>query len=314
MSRRVLLILFVLTVCAAGSAGAAWVLELPPRLVCQGSSVTVADLATGPVPAVAGQVVVVGQGPAGSLLTVQRSLILRKLVEAGCAGGVVFRGASSVEVEFQGRSISPEDLRQAVRLRLQSLVPASQEGAPAAWFELEFPDLELLARGTPEISVKRNNPLPAGRTQVRVEVGSGRQRQTVPVTVTLHLYGEVPTARLKIDKDRPLAADLFDWQWLDMAEMTGRLVVDRAALAGCCAARTLAAGDNLRPNDLKTIPVVHAGDLVDLQIQRGGLLVTVKAQARQDGCQGQTIPVKNQLNGRLVNARVLNPGTVEWRR
>ena len=43
-------------------------------------------------------------------------------------------------------------------------------------------------------------------------------------------------------------------------------------------------------------------------------LETVRALARQAGCLGQIIPVRNEMNGRLVNARVLGSGSVEWRR
>ena len=75
----------------------------------------------------------------------------------------------------------------------------------------------------------------------------------------------------------------------------------------------MTAGDQLRAGDLKPIPAIRAGDMVDLEIQRGGLTVTVRGLARQAGCLGQTIPVRNELNGRLVNARVKGPGLVEWR-
>jgi flagella basal body P-ring formation protein FlgA len=304
----------IVSVLAAPVCLGAWVLELPEEHVSRGASVTVAELAQGSVPAVAGQVVVVGRGQAGSVVQLQRSLILRKLVEAGCASGVVFRGASVVKVEFQGQVLAVDDLRQAIRLRLQGLVPPGQEGGPAPWFEMDMPELELQTSDQPVIKLTRNNPLPAGRSQVRVQILADDLRQTIPVNVIMHVYGEIPTARIRVDKSTPLTPELFDWQWLDLAEVKGRPVTSRELLAGSCCTRTLAAGDRLRLNDLKAIPLVRAGDMVELQIQRGGLLVTVNALARQDGTEGQTIPVKNQLNGRLVNARVTSPGKVEWRR
>ncbi len=59
---------------------------------------------------------------------------------------------------------------------------------------------------------------------------------------------------------------------------------------------------------------MRAGDAVEMTVIRGTVTVTVRATARQPGCLGQTIPVRNELNGRLVNARVAGPGLVEWRR
>ena len=297
-----------------GLAMAAWILELPEHHVVRGGALTVADLAVGAVPQVAGEVVVVGRGKAGSLLEIKRSLVLRRLVEAGCAGGVVFRGASTVTVEFQGRILTSEDLRSEIRKKLQALVPVAQAGAPASWFEFDIPNLQWQTRGEYKIRVDRQNPLAAGRSQVRLEILSAGERRTIPVNVVLHVYGEIPAATRQVEKGTALTPELFHWEWLDLSELPDRLVTGRHLLAGSCAARSLAAGDRLRINDLKTIPVIKAGDQVELQIQRGGLLVSVRALARQDGCRGQTIPVKNQLNGRLINARVLEPGKVEWRR
>jgi flagella basal body P-ring formation protein FlgA len=36
----------------------------------------------------------------------------------------------------------------------------------------------------------------------------------------------------------------------------------------------------------------------------------VRAECRQDGLLGETVSVRNKLNGRLVVARVAGPGTV----
>ncbi len=101
---------------------------------------------------------------------------------------------------------------------------------------------------------------------------------------------------------------------MDLAEQGNGLVTSRVALAGNSVARSLQLGDSLRISDLKQSPVVQAGDQVELLIRRGQIVVSARAYARQDGCQGQTIPVRNELTGRLVNARVCGPGQVEWRR
>ena len=83
---------------------------------------------------------------------------------------------------------------------------------------------------------------------------------------------------------------------------------------GASPTRNLKAGDYLRQSDLKETPIILAGDSVELRVNRGQVVVSVRALARQNGCLGQTIPVRNELTGRLVNARVAGPGLVEWRR
>ncbi|MBE0565132.1 MAG: flagellar basal body P-ring formation protein FlgA, partial [Krumholzibacteria bacterium] len=164
------------------------------------------------------------------------------------------------------------------------------------------------------LEVERTRPLEPGRNAVRFELVDGPRREAFPGTVVLHAYAEIPTARLAVPREAPLGPDQFTWTWRDLAELPAGAVVGRESLAGAAAARTLAAGDELRSSDLREIPLVRAGDVVDLRVLRGNVAVTVRCTARQAGCLGQTIPVRNELNGRLVNARVAGPGLVEWRR
>jgi flagella basal body P-ring formation protein FlgA len=308
-----LLIWWVLFQAGSALGAPSWRLVLPETATVTGSRVRLADIAVEAIPAAAGDLVLLGQGKPGSCVNISRRTILRRLVEAGLAGGVALQGATDVTVNFQGQQITAESLRGQIRAAVQPLVPAGTEGAPASWFEMDIPGTPLAVAGDPQVEILQTSPLAPGRNQLRVRVQHQQGQEDLSVKVTLHQYGEIPAARLKIDRDTPLEPHLFQWSWLDLAEVSGQLVTSRAALQGACAGRTLPAGEMLRNQDLKAIPVVNSGDRVVLLIERGRLQVSVQAQARQDGCLGQTIPVRNELNGRLVNARVCGPGLVEWR-
>ena len=311
-SYLICLLLFLMAGTAARGAQS-WRLVLPETVTVDGPRVCLADITTSPVPAAAGRVVVLGQGQPGTVVTLSRHVILRKLVEAGLAAGVIFKGATEVQVDFEGTEISSETLRKEIRKAVQPLVPSARSGAPDSWYELQIPDTALALTGRAAIRVLRTNPLVPGRNQLRVRAETASGHRDIPVTVVLHSFGEIPAARAAIRRGTPLQEEQFTWSWLDLAEVDGALVTDRGELAGVCAARTLTAGDRLRRNDLKSVPVIRAGDRVELRINRGGLMVAVNALARQEGCLGQTIPVRNELTGRLVNARILGSGIVEWR-
>ncbi|MFN2371920.1 MAG: flagellar basal body P-ring formation chaperone FlgA [Candidatus Krumholzibacteriia bacterium] len=299
-----------------GSAPAgAWDLVLPDTVTVAGTTATVADLARGPVPAAVAPVVVHAGGVPGTCVTVSDRGVLRRLVSAGVAGGVRMRGAGECVVVFAGRLVGTDELHEAARRAVQPLVPAARPGAPDSWFELELPARQLPAAAAGwQLEVRRTQPLEPGRNTVRFELVAGQRREAFPGAVVLHAYAEVPTARLAVPREAPLAEDQFTWTWQDLAELPTGAVSGRESLAGAAVARTLAAGDALRSSDLREIPLVRAGDPVDLRVVRGGVAVTVRCTARQPGCLGQTIPVRNELNGRLVNARVAGPGLVEWRR
>ena len=296
-------------VCAAGN----WNLTLPDTLVLDHDVATLGDLGTGPVPANVQDIVIrAGLKPNG-VVTVSRRDILRRLVTAGLAAGVRFTGSEQCHLVFAGREVTPENLQREVTRQIQKIVPPAYPGAPDSWFELDLPPVKLAAAGNWIIECERKDLLTPGRNLVRVTVVDQDRKESFPVTVTLHQFGEVGRAISDIPRDRSLEENLFAWEWRDLADQKRGLSISRASTNGASSTRKLTAGAFLREADLKITPIIAAGDRVELQISRGQVAVTVRAIARQSGCLGQTIPVRSEVTGRLVNARVTGPGIVEWR-
>jgi flagella basal body P-ring formation protein FlgA len=295
-------------------AACAWTVSLPDSLTATGEVVRLAELSTMPVPAEMANLLVAEVGQPGETALVTRQGVLRRLVTNGQASAVQFTGATRCVIRFGGGKVEADLLRAEVERVVAALLPAVPEGAPAAWCEIALPTEALTVVGAWTLSCARRESLPPGRSQLRLQLQDGWQTRELPVSVVAHTHGEVAVARLTVDRDRPLSAELFDWRWVDLAESPGGLVSNREQLLGASAFRSLSAGDRLRTTDLKPTPVIRANDLVELRVQRGCVAVSVRALARQAGSLGQTIPVRNELTGRLVNARVTGPGVVEWRR
>lgn len=291
----------------------AWDLDLPDTALVAGQTARLADLATGPLPAAAADLVIASEGRPGTSRTISRQAILRRLVTAGLARGVRLRGAERCVMVFAGAEVHAGDLAEASRAVIRRLVPPPLAGAPDTWFELEMPPRDLTAADGWTVRCLRNEPLAPGRNAVRCELVDGQQTMSFTATAVLHNFGEVATARVAVPRNQPLLTDHFRWEWRDLAGIRGDPVVDRKALPGASASRNLSAGEMLLERDLKATPVVRSGDQVELWLVRGGMAVRVMAKARQGGCLGQIIPVRNQLTGQLVNARVAAPGVVEWR-
>lgn len=314
LSTWLLLILVAGAVCPSAWAETGWNLALPDTLLVESGVITLEDLAAGPVPANTRDLIIRAGLEPNTVVSVSRQDVLRRLVTAGLSSGVRMTGAPVSQVIVSGQQLSLQELAKEVRRSIRTLVPGASEGAPASWFELELPDLDLAADGQWSVELDRHEPLEAGRNLVRVRVVNGGREEAFAVPVIFHRFGEVAIIDQDLAKNNSLTMDLFNWQWRDLAEVPRSLAVGRESIQGCSSARGLKAGQMLRQADLKKTPVVLAGDTVDLRVIRGQVCVTVRAVARQDGCLGQNIPVKNELTGRLVNARVSGPGFVEWRK
>lgn len=299
---------------ATASAAAAWTVVLPDSVTVASGVARLGDLALEPVPVEVAAVLVAEAGPDGGTVVVTRQGVLRRLVAASLAGSVQLAGAPRCVVRFGGRTLDAGALEAEAARVIGTLLPAAAPGAPPVTCEITLPGGAMVVNGPWTLACGRREPLSPGRTQVQLELMDGWQARQVPATVIVHAHGEVAVARSAIERGSELAEGAFEWRWADLATAGPGLVSSRAALAGQSAARDLRPGEPLRSTDFRPTPVVRAGDLVELLVQRGGVAVSVRALARQAGSLGQTIPVRNELTGRLVNARVAGPGLVEWRR
>jgi len=300
----------------AGPSGAApWVCAMQDTVQVANSQVRLADITSGELPVAAADLSV-GHSPApGKSLIIHQRGVLRRLVTAGLAAGVRFQGAASTVVIQDGAELDRDILRARARHLLVSLLPEQVPGAPTSSFELDLPaSLPSLVAADEDLSIKPAGRLQPGRNHRALVLRGPAGRVEIPVAIHVHHYQEVAKARLEVRRGQSLHDGLFAWEWVDVGD--SRKVTDlfgREALRGACSARSLRAGDYLRSCDLKPIPLVRAGDRVELTLQRGTVSVSVPATARQEGPLGQVIPVRNELTNRLINARITGPGSVEWR-
>ncbi len=292
-----------------------WVFTMADTVRVSTAQIHLSDLTSTAIPAPLTSLIVGHSGLPGTIQNISRKMVLRQIVTEGMAGGISFRGATSCVVVRTGETLNPHSLRPEIRRALQPLVPKTDPGAPATWFELQLPDkLGVVDDLNYRIRVAETALLKPGRNHISIELLGNNQNLNFSVMVTLHQFRETAKARLKIKRGHALDENQFVWEWADLAQPNRNSDLHgRDSLLGASCGRTIQAGDYLRQSDLKPTPVVLTGDRVELQITRGTVSVSVNATARREGSVGQTIPVRNELTKQLVNARVVGPGMVKWR-
>lgn len=93
-----------------------------------------------------------------------------------------------------------------------------------------------------------------------------------------------------------------------------RFLLTREEIKGMSLKHPLKAGEPLRRSSLIKIPIVRRGDLLELQLQSGSILLRVPGRAEQSGSEGDTITCSNLESGKKVSARILDAkhAEVEW--
>lgn len=75
--------------------------------------------------------------------------------------------------------------------------------------------------------------------------------------------------------------------------------------------RFLRAGEPLAADLLRTTTDVSRGDLIDLKVRAGAVVLRVPAQAEADAQIGETVPLKNLETGRRIVGRITSHKTAE---
>jgi flagella basal body P-ring formation protein FlgA len=82
-------------------------------------------------------------------------------------------------------------------------------------------------------------------------------------------------------------------------------------LTGMQTRRTLRAGENIRPDDVRRPVVVTKGQTVTMTFSAPGVELAAMGRAMSEGGIGDTVTVQNPISFRMVNVVVTGPGTVK---
>ena len=298
---------------SAGCARA-WVLELAPQVTLNRPVVRLADVVASEAPTTVGALVLRTGGAPGEVVEISRASILRRLVTERLAGDVVCRGPESCRIAFAGRRLAVDELEARLLAELGNWLPGDPDRAPAGWVEVSSALPQATVEGDWRLELVEPARLDPGRNLIRCRIVGDDRVIRFTATVTCHTYGEVARALGNVPLDEKLAADRFAWEWRDLTQVASDLVVGRGAVEGMTARRRIEAGESLRRADIHPEPLIRQGQTVELVLDRGGVAVTLRGTAREDGVQGEMVYVRNELDGRLIRARVTGQGRASWSR
>jgi flagella basal body P-ring formation protein FlgA len=175
---------------------------------------------------------------------------------------------------------------------------------------------EWTAREVPneELSLKVLDLPTAGVTPsfiVRFELRAGeRSVGTWQMAVQARVWREVWVAKSGVKRGQTVAD-------ADVAMERRDVMTVREPLADFLAGdTTLEFADSVQSNGLllarsiKLRPVIRRGQATDALVQDGGLSISMKVQALEDGAPGQIIRARNPISRRDVSGKVLNDSTI----
>jgi flagellar basal body P-ring formation protein FlgA len=135
--------------------------------------------------------------------------------------------------------------------------------------------------------------------------------QTANLNLQINLFQKVLVARESIKQGQDLTPELFDVARREVTSLADPPIVSPRELDGKSATRAMAAGKTLTQSFMQKQEIVKRGDMVSIEYVSGSIKITASGEAKESGCQGETIKVKNMSSSKIISAVVQDDKTVK---
>jgi flagella basal body P-ring formation protein FlgA len=236
----------------------------------------------------------------------------RWLAAVAKAHGVAWQPRSRYErvsLRRASHDIGAADIEAALREAL-----ADQGLAGEIELALDTPGLRLRLPTTAEPSLRvAHLTLDPGSGRFLAQLAApaeGEPAATLSVTGRALEMTEVPVLARSVTPGEVIRAR--DVAWISVREnrLTRTTVVEAAGLVGMSPRRPIRARDLIRSTDLETPVMVTKNSLVTIRLQTARMQLTVQGRALEDGAEGDVVRVMNTTSNNVVNAVVVDSGSV----
>jgi len=140
---------------------------------------------------------------------------------------------------------------------------------------------------------------------------NGEYIRKIWVMATLEVLQEVIVTQKPIGRYQVIAADDIQVQTMDLAQLPSNILTTAEEVIGQRAKRTIDAQTVLSTSMIEAKPLVQRGDIVVMIAESGGLRISTKGEAREQGGKGERIKVMNIDSRKYVYALVVDRHTVK---
>lgn len=227
--------------------------------------------------------------------------------------GIILASLASEDLRAAATLQSSDSIRTAVTdfVRHKSRLPHSQAEVDMVIGSID-PRLQLAAC-TKSLSAF----LPAGsRLSGNSTVGvrcDGAQPWSLYVPVRIKVLAVVWVSTRALGRGEIIKETDIQSQTHDLAAIPSPVITDLAGVLGRQTIAPIAPGTILHTNLLRASRVVRRGEKVTILASTAGIEVKMTGEALSDGSDGDSIQVRNILTKKIIQATVIEAGTVRVR-
>lgn len=223
------------------------------------------------------------------------------------AGEVAPSAEASAKAEQRLTAADLETILNDYLLSQQPRLPQAQYRLR----NLRLPAETRLPAGTLHTQVVPSDPRILGSRRFNLVFRvDGRAVTNLTVQAEVEALAPVATAAIDLRRGAVIGAQDLLLTVVDISDLREPCLRPEE-LVGKRAKRNLRAGEAVERAAVEFPPLVRRGEAVTISVQRGGIALTARGEARENGQQGEAIRVRNLGSGREILCRVTAPGQVE---
>jgi len=210
-----------------------------------------------------------------------------------------------VSVKRPSLTIDQQNLREKIRHALRSEFAVTDD----ARIKLKHVPGELRALPGPvEIEVGERNQYQTERGTSRYRMilkQSGTTVDEFQVEASVTRKSEVPVALEPIARGQSVTSSMVEFKSRNISSLDGNIINKKDRVIGYESKRNIDSGEIITGDELKKPIVVRRNNPVTIVRKHGGVTITTKGEAREDGARGDRIMVENQTSEVKLLAEVV---------
>ncbi len=221
-----------------------------------------------------------------------------------------FENQGAILVETKAHIISGMEIQEHVRKYIMEQMPWQPEDVLMTFSNCPQ-TIELLGKDF-SIKIKPEHDVQyigGERFFFQVFLGNTMVRN-VPVPVDFRVFQNVCIASKKIKRHEEITAEMITLDKQEITRCKERLFFSPESLLGKRARRTISNGRCITLRMLEDIPMVTAGEPVNIICRRGTICVSVPGIAREQGAVGDEISVQNTESRKMIKGVVLKDRSI----
>lgn len=156
----------------------------------------------------------------------------------------------------------------------------------------------------------RSSPVGTGVFSVQFAAGGRTLNQHVQVDIAVKQL--LPVFSRRVLSGERISSDETHFAWIDLVPGMGDLIADPAALDSVVVTGIILPGQPVKRAEVKIIPVVLPGQMLNMTFENSGLNVSLACKAREEAALGERIRVWSDATRKNYLVKITGKDSAQW--